>query len=162
MTAHQSTRPGGVSASEFDFDAHIRAVQAQADKRMRQQARENAVRELVAHGVIEGEGAYDAMRGALYFKRKAEEAASRGDERSAGYYTMQADESFEIAQSNLERSRREGNTYDIEMYNQLFREQEPSSSKFPVFIPIAILSAVGCGVFYYVRRKKVSRRKKGE
>lgn len=127
---------------------------------MQERSRENADRERVAHGVIEGEGAYDAMRGALYFKRKAEEAARRGDESSARYYTKLADESIEIAESNLERSRREGNTYDIEMYNQLFREQEPSSSMFPVFIPLAILSAIGYGVFYYVRRKKGISRKK--
>lgn len=132
----------------------IRSMNEQVRAKARSDARAAAARERANHGVYEGGGAYDAMRGALYFKRKAEEAAKRGDESSARYYTELADESLEIAESNLERSRREGNTYDIEMYNQLFREQEPSSSKFPVFIPIAILSAVGCGVFYYVRRKK--------
>ncbi len=140
--------------------AWIRSMNEQVRAKARSDASEAAAWERANHGVYKGGSAYDALRGALYFQEKASEAARRGDERSAGYYTMLADESFEIAQSNLERSRREGNTYDIEMYNQLFREQEPSSSKFPVFIPIAILSAVGCGVFYYVRRKKVSRRKK--
>lgn len=54
----------------------------------------------------------------------------------------------------LERSKREGDTYDVEMNNQLLRELNPPSYWLPVFITIAILAATGFGVFYYIRKKK--------
>ncbi len=129
----------------------IRASQKATDQR---QLRENAAWERVNHGVSKAGKAYDALRGALALRGKAEEKAQRGDTSGAKYYMRLAAESFEIAEENLERSKREGDTYDVEMYNQLLRELNPPSYGLPVFITIAILAATGFGVFYYIRKKK--------
>ena len=157
---------GSLSAADnpsSDRAAWIRSMNEQVRAKAKADAGEAAAWERANHGVYEGGGAYDAMRGALYFQGKAAEAAGRGDERSAGYYTMLADESCEIAQFNLERSKREGNTYDVERYNQLIQELKSSqelesSSSFSslIIIAVLILSAAGFGVFYYLKKKRSS------
>lgn len=141
----------GISAKIDAAYDRIRASQEATDQR---QLRENAAWERVNHGVSKAGKAYDALRGALALRGKAEEKAQMGDTGGAKYYMRLAAESFEIAEENLERSKREGDTYDVEMYNQLLRELNPPSYGLPVFISIAIFAATGFGVFYYIRKKK--------
>ena len=111
-----SQHSGRASAPKFDFDAHIRDVQAQADKRMQERSRENADRERVAHGVIEGEGAYDAMRGAAYFSNQLARAKENNDQKAIAYYTNQLNQAKSLAGSNLRASERAGNKVDVALY----------------------------------------------
>ena len=114
MTAAQHS--GGSSAPKFDFDAHVRDAQAQADKRLQERSRENADRERVAHGVVEGKGAYDAMRGAAYFSNQLARAKENNDQKAIAYYTDQLNRSKSLAGSNLSRSERTGNKVDVALY----------------------------------------------
>ncbi len=141
-----------------EMKATIRASQEAARKRSQEYAREQAGWERANQGAYEGGSASDALRAAFYFQGKAAEAERNGAESNVRYYTGLANDCFEIAEKNLEYSKRDGNTYDIEKYNQLLRSLEPetSSNLLPVFITIVILSAAGCGVYYYIRRRKNS------
>lgn len=108
---------GGASAPATDRAAWIRSMNEEVRAQAKSDAREDAAWDRVNHGVYEGGGAYDAMRGAAYFSNQLARAKENNDQSSIDYYTKMLEQSKNMAASNLKNSQRTGNKVDQALYN---------------------------------------------
>lgn len=112
-----STATSGASSSAPPSrEERIRRMNEQVRARARSYAAEAAAWDRANHGVYEGGGAYDAMRGAAYFSNQLARAKENNDQRSIDYYTKMLEQSKLMAQSNYQNSTRTGNKVDQALY----------------------------------------------
>lgn len=111
-----STAASGASSSAPSREEWIRSMNEQVRAKARSDASEAAAWDRANHGVYEGGGSYDAMRGAAYFSNQLARAKENNDQASIDYYTKMLAQSKSMAQDNYHHSERTGNKVDQALY----------------------------------------------